>query len=169
MANLTPGKVKFVEEQANNMLDFVMESRAMLTKEAHTTLNWLLSVVVAGSGYIISLANEAEPRLWLFPALSVVVVACACQAVRIINQALRSCDVPPKGNLPAHLLTDELMQHQEHEVRAAEVAQLQERIETALAYNAKVGDVVNAARYNLSALPVLASAVGIVGYFIWGR
>ncbi len=61
------------------------------------------------------------------------------------------------------------MSYEEHLIRVAEAAQLQERIEIALAYNARVGDTVNSARLSLARLPIVAVVAGTVGYLatIW--
>ncbi|MEQ1830010.1 MAG: hypothetical protein ABL921_28875 [Pirellula sp.] len=157
--NVTPAKVAFVEEQANKMLAFVLESRAILTREAHTTLQWLFAIIVGGSGYaatLMRLPTGQHVKWWLMAPLTWAVAVAAFEAVRLFHSALRAVEVLPMGNEPAKLATDELMAYDVHWMRLAEAAQLQERIEKAVHHNSFVGDAINEARWVVALLPILA-------------
>lgn len=161
---VTEEKAKFVEEQANRLLAFTMESRAMLSKEAHTTLNWLFAVIVGSSGYVLSLFESPESvKWWIIIPLLVVGTSSAVQAAKIFHDAMRVMPVLPVGNEPKNLLTDATMQYGIEWIRISETASLQERIDKARDHNARVGDAINRARWTLTVLP----AVGLIVAVLW--
>lgn len=159
---VTPEKALWVEGQANRMLDFLMESRSQLGAEAHKTLQWLFAIIVGATGYVVTLLKQppapgaGQPphvQWWLIWPLIVAVAVAAVAAVRLFHVGLRAVEVLPAGNEPRKLATDELMACDEHWMRLAETAQLQERIEIAAQHNGRVGDAINAARWVVAVLP----------------
>ena len=164
--SLTDEKAKFVEEQANRMLAFLMESRSGLVREAHTTINWLFGMILGSCGYIATLLNTNDAvKWWIVVTLFVVAAVAVWQSVCLFHYALRAVEVLPSGNEPKNLLTDDLMSHEMRWIRAAEACQLQERIELALRHNVKVATAVNGARLSVAVIPavcVLASVVVIL-------
>lgn len=162
--SVTEEKAKFIEDQANRLLAFTMESRAMLSKEAHTTLNWLFAVIVGSSGYVLSLFETPDNvKWWIIVPLLLVGTVSAIQAALIFHDAMRTMPVLPMGNEPKNLLTDATMQYDMEWIRISETASLQERIDKARDHNARVGDAINRARWTLTVLP----AVGLVVAIIW--
>lgn len=157
--DVTPEKAKFVEEQANKLLTFLMDARDVLRGEAHTTLQWLFAIIVGASGYVATLLQAGWPhavKWWLVLPLTAVVIAITIEAIRLFRAALQTADVLPMGNEPKNLITDELMQYDEHLIRLAEAAQLQERIDEAAVYNQCVGDAINEARWVVAIVPIVA-------------
>lgn len=162
-------KVLFVEDQANRLLEFAMESRGLLNREAHSTLNWLFSMIIGSAGYLLKIAgDESHQAGWAVTVIGVVLIASTASAIRLFHFALRTASVLPPGNEPKNLVTDEQMAYEEHLIRLSSACQLQERIEGALAYNAQVGDAVNLARWSIAIIAGTAGMLVIICRSIFG-
>jgi flagellar biosynthesis protein FliQ len=161
---VTKEKVDFVENQANELYGFLLESRAILNREAHTTLNWLFGIIIASAGYIVKICSDPIPASlhWLLPTLVTVIVAAAFAAVWLFHRGLRIGHVHPTGNEPKHLVLDEYMQHPEHIMRLAAVCQMQERIESARTHNHQVADTIDQARWSILTIVFLAVIVSLI-------
>ena len=133
---VTPEKAEYIEQQAEKVLEFTMDSRAKLTAEAHTTLNWLFAIIVGTAGYVVTLLEHEQGLLWwLIVPLAGAAAASACQAVRLFQGALQTLPVLPLGNDPKNLLVDELITYDLEWIRVAELSLLQERIDKAREHN----------------------------------
>ena len=161
---LNDEKVKYVEGKAAECYTYLMESRDILLREAHTTINWLFAVIVGATGYLLKLLESPDGKWPLIIALAVVGLAASWQSLKLFRDALRSKPVIPAGNHPKNLFTDELMACEIHEIRYAETELMQERLNIATEHNRNVGDAINHARMMLSLLPV---AGGFAAVLVW--
>lgn len=168
LSKVTPEKVDFVEAQANKMLTFVLQSRELLVKEAHTTLQWLFAITVGAAGYVVRLVevwDAKSSKWWIVGPLATVAAVGTIAAISLFRTALRTFAVPSMGNEPRFLATDEMMAHDEHIIRLVEAGQLQERIENALAHNRRVGRAINQARWVVVLVPIAA----LYEMFLWWK
>jgi len=168
--NVTLEKAKWVEEQANRILDFRVETRELLVKEAHTTLQWLFAIILGASGFIVSLVRpdqstslQPSPLPWwlIVPLVGVVIVA-SVRAIILLQKGLRIVPFPSKGNEPKNIATDSFLAHDEDLMRLVEARNLQERISEIRAGNQQIADAINRARFTiivLAPLTVIASAL----------
>ena len=162
LSTVTKEKVVFVEDQANRLFSFQMESRSILNREAHTTLNWFFGIIIASAGYIIKILGEPPVVAgWLVPTLVVVLAGTIFAAVRLFRSALMIGSVLPPGNEPKSLVTDEQMQFDEPMIRLAAVCQMQERIEEARQHNNQVANAINNARWSIVAIAGIAVMASI--------
>ena len=63
---LNDEKVKYVEGKAAECYTYLMESRDILLREAHTTINWLFAVIVGATGYLLKLLESHEHPSQIF-------------------------------------------------------------------------------------------------------
>lgn len=165
MENVTLEKVKFIEDQASKCLGFFFESNEVLTKEAHTSLNWLFAIITTTSAYTID--HFDSHKLWLFIPLICAIGVATIEGIELFRNALRTEDLLPIGNEPKNLISDTQMLRDEASMRLAEVASLQERIECAGEHNSKVGNAINRARLSVALIPI-GTLIGIaLGYLIF--
>jgi len=162
LENVTADKVEFIEKQATELLKFVLESRSLLTKEAHTTLNWIFAIIIGSSGYAYKLLDSETPRWWLVCPLIVAATLAGIQGLILFHGALRNVPILPIGNDPKNLATDTFMAYEVHWMRLAEACQLQERIDDARDHNGRVGDVINKTRWAIASVPIIACAVAAI-------
>ena len=136
------------------MYDFVLESREILTKEAHTTLQWLFAIVIGASGYLINLFTktyDAQPLnlsaiWWAVVPLTVAAGWAAFEAFRLIKSALRATAIFPKGNTAMNLTQDGFAALEEHQIRFLAAWGMQSRTEGAQAQNKRTGQAINVAQ-----------------------
>lgn len=145
---------EFIEQKAGQTFDFVLESRQILSQEAHTTLNWLFAVIVGGSGYSLTLFNDDHLQWWLMPTLLTIVVVASWESFTLINAALLAGPVVPPGNEPNKLLTPGVIDQPIDRVRLGEAMTLQSRIERQRAHNRDVGAAINRARKRVALMPL---------------
>ena len=162
LALVTKEKAEFIEEQANKMYEFVLESRELLTKEAHTTLQWLFAIVVSSSGYLITLCTREHPHdplWWVMIPLAFAALWAAAEAFKLIKNALQTKGLKPLGNSPQNLADKDFITYSEPQMRFLEAWQVQERVEDALNHNRLVGNAINQARWSVVAIPIIALLV----------
>ena len=166
---MTDEKSRYVEDKADELFHFVLESRKQLASEAHTTLNWLFLVMIGSFGFLPKLLGMTSPvRWWLIIPLIVGACYSGIIAGRLFCRAMRLPQLLPAGNDPKNLLTDDVMEYDIAWMRAAETASMQERIDAARAYNVCVADATNEARWCLVALPFVEIVVGLIAYALIG-
>jgi hypothetical protein len=154
-------KALFVEEQAKAYFEFSMQTREILRTETHTTFQWLLALVIAPSGYIVTLMGHEEVAWWLIWPLLAVVLAAAWFAIDLLLNAMRLVTVIPAGNLPSALANDTVFAYSADVMRLGAACQLQERINVAREHNDRVGNAINRARYALATIPVIGAILGV--------
>lgn len=160
---MTDEKSRYIEEQVNKLFDFFMESRQQLSGEAHTTLNWLFVVMIGSCGYLPTLLDFKSPfQWWLIAPLAIGAALCACEAARLFYHGMQPMAVLPAGNDPKNLLKDEFLEYDIAWMRAAETAQMQERLDVARQHNIAVADSITHARWFLVILPFIEVAIGTI-------
>jgi hypothetical protein len=166
---MTDEKSRYVEDKANELFRFVLESRKQLASEALTTINWLFLVMIGSFGFLPKLLDMTSPvKWWLIAPLIVGACYSGIVAARLFCRAMRFPQVLPPGNDPKNLLTDDFMEYDMAWMRAAETASMQERIDAARAHNVCVADATTDARWCLVALPFVEITVGLIAYSFTG-
>lgn len=151
-------KIDFVERQAELAYEFVLESRDILVREAHTTLNWLYGIAVGGSGYLLTLLNAAQPSWWLIAALAAAVgTALICVAI-LIRRVMMADIVFPRGNDPKNLFDPDFFEQDLTAIRRGTVEIMQERIDLVRVANHRRGKVINGVRQTIVLIPLIATA-----------
>ncbi len=101
-------KAEWLEKQVEERLKFGLESREVLIKESHTTLNWLMAIVATPAAFIAS--NVMSPTVnWpVCLALSIPVVAAAIMAIYLVKHALQAVDTYGLETFPRTLFSSRL-------------------------------------------------------------
>ena len=157
-------KVKWVEEQANKVLNFGFESREIVIREAHTTLRWLVVVILGALGFAVHLA----PAPWTVGPLAAVALIASAMAIHLVLRGLILDSICPPGNEPRNIATSENLERDEYTMRLAEVLSLQERITENRQDNRKIGGAVNQARCAVICLIPLAVVAIVAGFLRLG-
>tara|TARA_R100000750_G_C2343891_1_gene95417 strand:- start:1976 stop:2506 length:531 start_codon:yes stop_codon:yes gene_type:complete len=166
--NVTLEKAEYVEKQAERTLEFAMESRKLLTQEAHTTINWLFAIILGCSGYTATLLESRHIPWWLVITLFFVTLISGWQAVSLFSISLTARELIPPGNVPKNLITDSMLQYDIKWIRLAESVTLQERIQLAQDHNHDSANAVNKSRWVIAFLPIIAIAIGIISMIMIG-
>ncbi len=161
LAKLTPARVEFIEEQTTRMYDFVLASREILTREAHTTLQWFFAILIGGSGYLISIFAkqydehpiQAAKFWWVIAPLFLAVVSTALEARRLLYKGLMTSGVKPKGNSAQNLSTERIMELRPIEVRYLEAWRIEAYANDVIRRNAEIGSAINHARKSVILIP----------------
>lgn len=162
---LDDDKAEFVEKQAQLCLDFAIESRSLLNKEAHTTLNWLISVIVGSGAFLTSQLDAEVIKWWLIWPIAGVLVLATSGAISLFVRALRTSNVLGPGNEPQNLLKPSFLASELKWLKVSEAFTIQERIEKANLHNERVGDAINFARWILVLLPAIGLVVALISYW----
>lgn len=150
-SGLSLEKAKWVEEQVNRILDFRIESAAILRREAHTTLAWLYGIIVAASGFIVSHADKDQ--LFLIVPLGVGIAVAGWEAWLLISRALMARVYPSPGNVPSNIGTPENLARSEAEMRLSEAEGVEEIITELEKINKAKADALNRARMAVALIP----------------
>lgn len=144
--SITAEHVEFIEQQANMLFDFVLESRRLLRDDAHATLRAIYLMVLFSFWCLWAsfVADRASMAVWL-PLAEMMTLGVLLQA-GLLRGAMRARPLLPKGNSPKNLLNGENFSQPVHLVRLAEVMSLQERIDEAMDCNRRTAASINAAR-----------------------
>lgn len=166
---VTQEKIDFVEVQCNALLDFVIASRAVLTTEAHSTMNWHFGVIVGGLGFLVSnFSKSSPPPWWVTVGITAAMLTSIVAARLLLKEALKPTAIIPKGNEPRNLLTDEAMEYSLPWVKLKEISSLQQRIDSVRSDNRLKSEAIIDARRLLTLLPGVAIIASILTYLVLG-
>ncbi len=163
--HVTEEKAEWIEEQVNRMFEFSLETRRLLTADAHTTVNWMLGIELGAFGYLVSLAKAQGPTpLWVLLPLWFVVIAIGVLGCWFCTRALRVSPVHVPGNTPAALLRAGFIEYGLDEMRIADCRGVDDRTTETREENKRLGSAINQARLCLLLIPLLAALVGAIAY-----
>jgi len=166
---VTQEKIDFVEVQCNALLDFVIASRAVLTTEAHSTMNWHFGVIVGGLGFLVSnFSKSSPPPWWVTAGIAGAMLTSMAAAWLLLKEALRPAALLPKGNEPRNLLTDEALEHSLPWVKLKEISSFQQRIDSLRGDNRLKSEAIIDARRLLTLIPVVAMIFSLITLAVLG-
>ncbi|MEX3915987.1 hypothetical protein AB4Y43_07040 [Paraburkholderia sp. BR10872] len=149
----------WVEGQAAENMRFHVESLAVISKEANTTLTVLLAGVGAASAYTVKLF-DTHGAGWLLAATITFGVCLLLLSAWLILGCLKISELPTPTNEPENLYQPK---YSLSAIRAAEITNTQSRIHQVVRRNNKTADRLNRIRLLALLTPVIASvAAGVV-------
>lgn len=162
---LTDDKAKWIEEQVNKMFAFSLETRRLLTADAHTTVNWMLGIVLGSFGYVVSLAKAPGPTpVWMWLPLVVVIAGVCGLGTWFYFRAMRVTPVHSPGNSPEPLLAPGFIEFSLPDMRIADCRGIDARTAETRDENKKLGRAINLARLWMLLIPALAVLASAITY-----
>jgi hypothetical protein len=139
--------LEFIESQATLTFDFVMESRALLHKEALTTMNWLIGIMIGSFTLAVSILDKWHPsKAWLLWGLGTALIGSSASALNLLFTALLTSNVLPPGSEPKNLMTADWINANINSLRWATTKNMQEKIDVTRSRNHEVGESINLSR-----------------------
>lgn len=159
-------KVDYAEQQADQLMEFYLEDRRVLTRETQMTFTFIAAAFSAAFGYFLNLVDtqkhwSAQNWFWIFPALALLIYL-AGWAAYLVTQALTIKDIPAKGNLPSNILHSDNDPYDVYAVRAAALIGYEERIVAVRTQNLCVARCLNRTRRALLWTPLTWAVVAAV-------
>ncbi len=156
-------KAEWLEKQAQERLKFGLESREVLVRESHTTLNWLVAIATAPAAFVSSNAASGSINWPVSCVLGLVVVSAAIAAMYLIENCLKTVDTYGPGNTPKHLVRRSFASSELRLMRVSELSNYQMRIDHNRRENLLIAKALNRSRLACTLIPafgaVLAMAV----------
>lgn len=153
-----PHVLEWVEKQAQDSLRSRFETAGIVAKEAQTTLTVLLAGIGGTAAYAAKLL-EAGPPTVLMIASAVVCCYLVVLAVLLVTQCMMLRSYPALFQQPKNLLQP---LYTLTELREAELANLNERIEEAAKLNRERARRLNMIRVATALSPVLVVGVSLL-------
>jgi hypothetical protein len=150
--------IEFAERKTDELMKHHLDDMAILTREAHVTFAFTMTVLSAAFGYFLKLYEPARGLLaqdwaWLGPVL-LLTLHLGLAGAYVLRGALMACPVQPPGNLPETLIGENAPhRHNVAELRKAEMWGVATRIEFNRNRNYATARVVNRARIALLCAP----------------
>ncbi|HEY0982278.1 hypothetical protein [Schlesneria sp.] len=159
-------KLDFIEGEANKLFGFVLESHALLQKEALTTMNWLMGIMVGSLTLSVSILDKWTPsKEWILWGLSASLIVSAFSAVRLLFGALLNVNITPAGTEPKNLMLPCWRTSSTNYIRWVVAKNMQEKIDGVRQQNRRRGDAINSARKSIILCVTAAVVVAAVAKF----
>lgn len=156
-------KVDYAEKQADELMEFYLEDRRVLSRETQATFTFIAAAFSATFGYFLNLVDTRkhwsdQNWFWIFPALTLLVYL-AIWAAYLVTQALTIKDIPAKGNLPSNILHSDNEPYDVEAIRAVALKGYEERIVAMRTQNLCVARCLNRTRRALLWSPLIWAVV----------
>lgn len=156
-------KVDYAEQQADQLMEFYLEDRRVLSRETQMTFTFIAAAFSASFGYFLNLVDTQkhwsnQRWFWIFPALALLMYL-AGWAAYLVTQALTVKDIQAKGNLPSNILHADNEPHDVDAVRAVALKGYEERIMAVRTQNLCVARCLNRTRRALLWSPLIWAVV----------
>lgn len=162
MKKMEDSKVDWIEKQANKRLDFGIETRVILAKDAQTTLNWLFAMAVGSGGYVLKLFADGSFELLIGLPLIATCVLASIASIRLLLTAMLTRPIRSPGSSPGPLMEERFCSNPLSSMRMGALNNVGKDIEENLGGNHIIASAVDKGRKAAAAIPAIALLVGLL-------